>query len=93
MDLFASFVREAGPMIGVFLFFVWRDYVRERDLWKQVSDLQRYQRKGFERLLRRSNLVQRKSIAAIKEILLLVDYIRKHNCVLDKDEFTTKVRS
>jgi hypothetical protein len=93
MEFLACVVREAGPVIGVFLFFVWRDYMRERDLWKQVSDLQNYQRKGFERLLKRSNLVQRKSIAAIREILLLVDYMRKHPIVLDKDELTTKIRS
>lgn len=67
MEFLISAAHEAGPLIGIFLFFVWRDYTRERYLLKQVSSLNRYQRRGFEKLIRRSNTVHLKTINALKK--------------------------
>jgi hypothetical protein len=40
---FPALLRDFGPIIGVILFFIWRDWKREDKLQERVTRLERYQ--------------------------------------------------
>jgi hypothetical protein len=39
----ATLIRDFGPLIGVIIFFIWRDWKREESLVERVESLERYQ--------------------------------------------------
>lgn len=41
---YTEFFREFGPLIGIVLFFIWRDWKREEDLVNRVKALEDFQR-------------------------------------------------
>lgn len=40
---YLDLLRDFGPLIGVILFFIWRDWQREENLSSRVEKLEKYQ--------------------------------------------------
>ncbi len=54
MDLI-TLVKELGPYVGLMFFFIWRDYRREEQLVKQITELQKFIRDELMELIDRTN--------------------------------------
>jgi len=48
----ASLLRDFGPIIGVILFFIWRDWKREDALQDRVTRLEAYQQNTLVQLVK-----------------------------------------
>lgn len=48
-------IRELGPYLGLMFFFIWRDYRREENLVKQISDLNKFIKKELMDLIEKTN--------------------------------------
>lgn len=48
---FVNVLRDFGPIIGVILFFIWRDWKREDKLQERVSRLETYQQETLLKLV------------------------------------------
>ena len=46
-----SILRDFGPIVGVILFFIWRDWKREDKLQERVTRLETYQQETLLRLV------------------------------------------
>jgi hypothetical protein len=53
-DLIANMVSNFGPLVGIVLFFIWRDWKREDALSARVEKLEDYQRDTLVNLIERS---------------------------------------
>jgi len=49
---FAALMHDFGPVIGIILFFIWRDWKREDRLVARVEALEKYQQDTLESLVR-----------------------------------------
>jgi len=59
-----SMIREFGPLIGVILFFIWRDWKREQHLSIRLEKLEDYYRETLVHLVERGTtaLVQNSEV-------------------------------
>lgn len=53
-DMFTDLIANFGPLIGIVLFFIWRDWKREDALSTRVEKLEDYQRDTLFSLVERS---------------------------------------
>jgi hypothetical protein len=53
----ASMLRELGPLMGVILFFIWRDWKREARLSERVEKLEDYQKDTLVHLVEKGTTV------------------------------------
>jgi len=53
-DIWSTLLSEFGPLVGVVLFFIWRDWKREDNLSSRVSQLEEYQRETLAGIADRS---------------------------------------
>ena len=51
MNLLPQLLRDFGPIIGVILFFIWRDWKREDKLQDRVTRLETYQQETLVKLV------------------------------------------
>ena len=51
MNMLPSLLRDFGPIIGVILFFIWRDWKREDKLQERVARLEAYQQATLVKLV------------------------------------------
>jgi len=49
---FAAVLHDFGPVIGIILFFIWRDWKREDRLVDRVEALEKYQQTTLENLVK-----------------------------------------
>jgi len=49
---FAEMMKDFGPVIGIILFFIWRDWKREDKLVERVQALEEYQQQTLVSLVR-----------------------------------------
>jgi hypothetical protein len=54
---YTSILKDFGPLIGVILFFIWRDWKREEGLVERVEVLEEYQRETLVKLIKTSTEV------------------------------------
>ena len=52
MNLLPQLLRDFGPIIGVILFFIWRDWKREDVLQERVTRLETYQQDTLIKLVK-----------------------------------------
>lgn len=50
-----ALIKEVGPYLGLMFFFIWRDYRREEQLVKQITDLQKFIRDELMELIEKTN--------------------------------------
>lgn len=53
MDI-ADLLKDFGPLIGVIIFFIWRDWKREENLVERVQALEKYQQETLADLTKQS---------------------------------------
>lgn len=53
-SIFTELLGQFGPLVGIILFFVWRDWKREDALSTRVEQLENYQRDTLVHLVERS---------------------------------------
>jgi len=53
-DLITNLISNFGPLVGIVLFFIWRDWKREDALSARVEKLEDYQRDTLLNLVERS---------------------------------------
>ena len=51
MGEFLDILKIAGPSAALFIFFVWRDYNREKTMSERISKIEDYQRDKLEKLV------------------------------------------
>ena len=49
---FAALLHDFGPILGIILFFIWRDWKREDRLVSRVEALEKYQMETLENLVK-----------------------------------------
>lgn len=49
-----ALIKEVGPYLGLMFFFIWRDYRREEQLVKQISELQKFIREELVDLIEKT---------------------------------------
>ena len=52
MNMLPALLRDFGPIIGVILFFIWRDWKREDKLQERVTRLETYQQETLVQLVK-----------------------------------------
>ena len=49
-----ALIKEVGPYLGLMFFFIWRDYRREEQLVKQITELQKFIREELVDLIEKT---------------------------------------
>jgi hypothetical protein len=50
----ATLIKDFGPLIGVIIFFIWRDWKREESLVERVTTLEKYQQETLASLTKQN---------------------------------------
>lgn len=79
MDTFpwVKILEQAGPLIGVIVFFIWRDWQREIRLSRRVEKLEAYQKEILKTLVDRATAVITQSSECIKWIGEVVERLAR----------------
>jgi len=82
MELFAYFggvtelgwiIRNLGPLVGVIVFFIWRDYRREDKLLTRVQELEDEQRKVILPLVKDCTAVVAKNTLVMEQNIKVME--------------------
>lgn len=68
-------LREFGPVVGVILFFVWRDWKREDRLSSRIESLETYQRETLVDLLKKTTIALTHNAECLKWIGRIIDRV------------------
>lgn len=68
-DLAANF----GPLVGIVLFFIWRDWKREDALLSRVGKLEDYQRETLVSLVERSTVALAQNAECLKWVCRVME--------------------
>ena len=74
-DALLVLLREFGPLIGLVLFFVWRDWKREDKLAARVEALEAYQRETLVELLKDTTVTLTHNAECLKWIGRIVERV------------------
>jgi hypothetical protein len=69
VEEFFGLFKEFGPLVGLVLFFVWRDWKREDILMQRVNQLEDYQKDTLVKLVESTTNVIAQNTAIISSIL------------------------
>ncbi len=72
-----SILEQVGPLVGVVIFFIWRDWQREIRLSRRVEKLEAYQKDVLKTLVDRATMVIAQSSECIKWIGQVVERLAK----------------
>jgi len=64
--LWSSLLSQYGPLIGVVLFFIWRDWKREDKLSERLTSLEDYQKETLADLVEKSTIALTHSADCMK---------------------------
>ena len=78
MDTLTLLVQNWGPWLGLVLFFIWRDYIRERTLQTRLAAVEDFQRTTLTTLTRDSIMARAEVATALKE---LTNALRLRPCI------------
>jgi len=73
MDLLKNF----GPMVGLIVFFIWRDWQRETMLNTRIENLEKYQREVLESLVTKATTALTQTSDGLKWIGHVVDRLSR----------------
>jgi hypothetical protein len=74
-DALLTLLREFGPLLGLILFFVWRDWKREDKLAQRIEALEAYQRDTLVDLLRETTVALTNNGECLKWIGRIVERV------------------
>lgn len=69
---YLQILKDFGPLLGVILFFIWRDWRREEDLVGRVRALEEYQQTVLINLVRESITIIASNTEQLKWISTLI---------------------
>jgi len=75
-EMLTTLLEQFGPLVGVILFFIWRDWKREDALSTRVESLENYQRDTLYHLVERSTT----ALAQNAECLKWVGHVMERLC-------------
>jgi hypothetical protein len=75
-DMLPDLIANFGPLVGIVLFFIWRDWKREDALSTRVEKLEDYQRDTLVNLVERSTI----ALAQNAECLNWVAHVMERLC-------------
>ena len=78
-QLFLTVLQEAGPVVALIGFFVWKDYKREAMLNARLAQSEEYQRDIVAKLLERV-------VCALEHNNSSLDLLKERPCMLEGDE-------
>ncbi len=74
-DALLTLLREFGPLLGLILFFVWRDWKREDRLSSRVEALETYQKETLVGLLKETTVALTHNAECLKWIGRIVEKV------------------
>jgi hypothetical protein len=72
MHPYIEVVRDFGPVLGVILFFIWRDWKREDAMTKRIQALEEFQQNQLLDLIKKTNDVVAHNTEQLKWVAALV---------------------
>ncbi len=75
MDTLMQLVTNFGPLAGVLLFFIWRDWKREDKLSDRVKKLEDYQRDTLVNLVEKSTTALVQNTESLKWIGRIIEHL------------------
>jgi hypothetical protein len=72
MHEYLQVLKDFGPIVGVILFFIWRDWKREDRLASRITELEKFQQKELSDLVRDTNTAVTQSTEQLKWLISLV---------------------
>jgi len=80
---FMVLLQEFGPLVGIILFFIWRDWRREEGLIERVATLEKFSQDVLTKMIKESTAVIATNSAVIatntEQLRLLNTIIAKHH--------------
>ncbi len=73
MDNWLEIAKTFGPMVGIVLFFIWRDWKREDTLFARVEKLEEYQQTTLATLVDRSTTVLAQNAECFKWVCRVME--------------------
>lgn len=70
-----TMLRELGPLMGVILFFIWRDWKREVRLSERIEKLEDYQKETLVHLVEKGTAALVQSCEVIKWVGRVLDRV------------------
>lgn len=72
MHEYIALLKDFGPVLGVILFFVWRDWKREDRLVERIEALEKFQQEQLIGLIQKTNEVVTHNTEQLKWVAALV---------------------
>ena len=69
---YVEIVKDFGPLVGVILFFIWRDWRREEDLVERVRILEKYNQETLISLVKETITVIASNTQQMKWVATLI---------------------
>lgn len=73
-----TMLRELGPLMGVILFFIWRDWKREARLSERIEKLEDYQKETLTHLVEKGTAVIVQNSEVMKWVGRVVERLCNH---------------
>lgn len=71
---YVDFLKDFGPLIGVILFFIWRDWQREEDLKERVKALENFQQETLISLSKKSTEIIEANTQQLKWMANIISF-------------------
>ena len=84
VQAWSEILRDFGPLIGIVLFFIWRDWKREDRLVARVDSLEKYQQETLVNLVKENITVIAANTQQMKLVSTLIQMC--HSCRNDTNE-------
>jgi len=72
MHQYVELLKDFGPVLGVILFFIWRDWKREDRMVERITALEQFQQTQLIELIERTNQVVSHNTEQLKWVAALV---------------------
>jgi len=69
MEAFFGLFKDFGPLVGLIIFFIWRDWKREDTLMVRITNLEDYQKDTLVKLVESTTSVIAQNTSIITSIL------------------------
>lgn len=79
MHEYITILKEFGPVLGIVLFFIWRDWRREDRLVTQISSLEKFQREKLITLIQDTTNVVSTNTRQFDQILEFMESWREND--------------
>ncbi len=87
-DMWSELISNFGPLMGVVLFFIWRDWKREERLNQRVERLEDYQKNILMDLIEKSTTVLAQNTECLKWVGQIVQRMNVNCAALKNVEIT-----